>query len=153
MILSTNTWNIQKKEYQFLNIIKFLYCSFVITTGKEKLLIRREHFTCFSGNYKKKKKKIPATEKRIMKCRKTGKLSARKEKHIHNLKEHSRLLKTQTNINPSHINAFPLPPFQALLTASCYFFLMQRTLSNRDCKSKAGRHPIDRVYLQLYIFQ
>lgn len=37
------------------------------------------------------KKKIPVTENRIMKCRKTRKLSARKEKHIHNLKEHSSL--------------------------------------------------------------
>lgn len=35
---------------------------------------------------KLKKKKIPVTEKRIMKCKETRQLSARNKKHIHNLK-------------------------------------------------------------------
>lgn len=124
-----------KKKHQFFNSLKFLYCSFVIATGKERLLIRRKHFTCFSGN--QKKKKIPATEKRIMKCRKTRKLSAGNKKHIHDLKGHSSLLQIHTNINSSHVNSFPLSG----TTYSCYFLPTQKTFS-RDCKSKAGRHPI-----------
>lgn len=136
---------IKKKKHQFFNSIKFLYCSFVIGTGKERLLIRRKHFTCFSGNQKKKKKF--QRQKRIMKCRKTRKLSAGNKKHIHDLKGHSSLLQIHTSINSSHGNSFPLPG----TTYSWYFLPTQKTFSNRDCKSKAGRHPIrEYPHLQRY---
>lgn len=51
---------LKKKSIHFFNIIKFLYCSFVIGTGKERLLIRRKRLTYFSGNLKKIKKKNPS---------------------------------------------------------------------------------------------
>lgn len=54
------------------------------------------------------------TETRIMKFRETRKLSARNKKHIHNLKEHSSLLKTHTNSSRVD-NSFPLPTPQHYL--------------------------------------
>lgn len=92
----------------------------------------------------KLKKKIPVTEKRIMKCRKTRKLSTRnkKKKHILDLEGHSSSLKTHTDINSCQF--LPSSNFTGT-TYCCHLLLMQKILSKRNHESKAGRHTI-RIY-------
>lgn len=82
---------IRRKQYQSLNIIKFLYCSLVIGTGKRKATDKQKTLYFLFGKLKKKKR-LPATEKRIKgfpTLWKTGKLSARNKEYILDSEEHS----------------------------------------------------------------
>lgn len=86
------------------------------------------------------------TEKRIMKCRKTRKLSARnktnkKKHHIHNLKEHSSFLKSHTDINSSCVNAFPLPTAPALLTAAASSWCKTHLATETWGQKQEGTRP------------
>lgn len=80
-----------------------------------------------------------------MKCRKTRKLLARNKKHIYDLKEHSSLLQIHTNINSSHVNSFPLPTLQALLTAvtssQCKNHLATETINQKQEGTLGRVHP------------
>lgn len=138
--LSSDKYMGTLRNNQSLSIIKFLYCSLVIGTGKEGPLISRKHCTCFSGN--KKKKRLPATEKRIKSFPtpwKTRKLSARNKEDILDSEEHSSPWKPHKH--SSGVNAFPSPALQSLLIAVTSSWC-KKTLSNRGHKSKAGRRPI-----------
>ena len=52
--LQTNTWIYSEKGVSIFNIIKFLYCSFVIATGKRKATDKEKALYLLFGKFKKK---------------------------------------------------------------------------------------------------